>query len=88
MNSRAGSGEYSSTSTGPSRSASAAIAPRQRGGVADVGGRVRGGDALAASSPASPVELGRVARDQADGHPFAPEAAGDGQRRGSVLLRR
>ena len=38
MNSLAGSGEYSSTSTGPSRSASVGDRLRQRGGVADVGG--------------------------------------------------
>ena len=79
MNSRAGSGEYSSTSTSPSRPARAWIAWDERVGLADVGGLARGPDAVLLELLDEPVELGLVARHEPDGHALAPEAAADGK---------
>ena len=79
MNSRAGTGEYSSTSTGPRRSASAPIADERADGVADVGGLEVGGDPRLCELRGELFELVVVAGDQADGHTFAPEAPRDGR---------
>jgi hypothetical protein len=79
MNSGAGSGEYSRTSTAPSRSASAPIAPGERVRLANVGGLSRGLDAVGLELLDEPVELGLVARHEPDAQALAPEASPDGE---------
>lgn len=79
MNSGAGSGEYASTSTGPSRSASDSIA-RVRASASRMSAvRARGPDPIGLELAGEIVELGLIARDEPDGQTLAAEALGDGK---------
>ena len=77
MNSRAGSGEYSSTSTGPEPVRERGDRAAQRVGVADVRGGAGRGDPIRLQLPGELVQPRLRARDQAHREALAPEAPRD-----------
>ena len=78
MNSRAGSGEYPSTSTAPSRPASDVIAAASASGSRMSAAAPAAVIPSPSSSAASAVQLRLRARHEPDGEPLAAEAPGDG----------